>query len=121
MARTASRTSPCPVMMITGTSMPFSISFSWNSRPSMPGMRISVRMQSGRLYAAAIERRDRKIEAFHFKTGGFDQDRQRIPHALIVIDNVNEGHLASLPASSASAKRKRELELDAAPRIGCRP
>src|SRR5215813_10390757 len=46
-ARTARGTSPCPVMTITGTSTRFSASFSWNCRPSMPGMRTSVTTQAG--------------------------------------------------------------------------
>ena len=107
MARTARRTSPWPVMMTTGASMPLSISFSWNSMPSMPGMRTSERMQSGRRArqrssaAAAPDRRSRSRMA-----GRFDQNRQRIAHSFIVIDDIDKAHLTSASCHRSGPPRE---------------
>ena len=89
MALTASGTSAWPVMTMTGTWMPPAANFSWNSRPSISGMRTSVTMQAGACPAGG-QRVRRRFEGLHRMTGGFEQQLQQIAHRLVIVHDKDQ-------------------------------
>ena len=112
-ARTATGTSPWPVITITGQSTLRSASAAMTSKPSICGIRRSSRMQPGSRSGSASRKSSAAAEGMGADLGGAEHEAQRAANVAIVVDHVD--------ASAVSADSSFEFigAIGFAPTMGC--
>ena len=88
-ASTASGTSPCPVMISNGNELPLAFRRFRSSMPSMPGMRTSETTHPKSMLGKASRKCCADFEQRDVEIRGAEQEIERIPHRVIVVDDID--------------------------------